>query len=242
VWRIRDVHPSSRTLIFTKRYGSNFTTLFRQYITSKPWKYGILYRSLNDAEVAYTYQAGFWFRIRIRYFQLKIWNLKTGWIRIRSKSMRIRNPELPGTCGCWKASRRTHWALRPGLSYGDHYLLGGLHCPGKQCKRLQPDHWQVGYNNFNSMKFGIFCRVSNTYRYWFYADPDPAFFLIADPEHCFWYLFYLWINKLGNINICSNHDTKVKFVVPFLQGVFRLWPHTENRISVWDDSRGHNLC
>ncbi len=29
---------------------------FRMYIGSKPWKYGILYRSLNDAEVAYTYQ------------------------------------------------------------------------------------------------------------------------------------------------------------------------------------------
>jgi len=29
---------------------------FRQFIDSKPWKYGILYRSLNDAEVAYTYQ------------------------------------------------------------------------------------------------------------------------------------------------------------------------------------------
>ena len=29
---------------------------FRQFMDSKPWKYGILYRSLNDAEVAYMYQ------------------------------------------------------------------------------------------------------------------------------------------------------------------------------------------
>jgi hypothetical protein len=29
---------------------------FRIFMGSKPWKYGILYRSLNDAEVAYTYQ------------------------------------------------------------------------------------------------------------------------------------------------------------------------------------------
>lgn len=221
MWRIRDVHPSSRTLIFTKRYGSNFTTLFRQYITSKPWKYGILYRSLNDAEVAYTYQAGFWFRIRIRYFQLKIWNLKTGWIRIRSKSMRIRNPELPGTCGCWKASRRTHWALRPGLSYGDHYLLGGLHCPGKQCKRLQPDHWQVGYNNFNSMKFGIFCRVSNTYRYWFYADPDPAFCLIA-AEHNYRTQNTEYMYRLQNM--VQNTDSRTGSVADSNPGSGDLWP------------------
>jgi hypothetical protein len=29
---------------------------FRMYIKSKPWKFGILYRCLNDSEVAYTYQ------------------------------------------------------------------------------------------------------------------------------------------------------------------------------------------
>ena len=34
--------------------GSNYG--FRTFMGSKPWKYGILYRSLNDSEVAYTYQ------------------------------------------------------------------------------------------------------------------------------------------------------------------------------------------
>jgi hypothetical protein len=31
---------------------------FRIYIKGKPWKFGILYRSLNDATVPYTYQGG----------------------------------------------------------------------------------------------------------------------------------------------------------------------------------------
>ena len=54
-----DLRNNSEELKFTAKISQKTKSKnkhFTIFCTGKPWKFGILYRSLNDSEVPYTYQ------------------------------------------------------------------------------------------------------------------------------------------------------------------------------------------